>query len=75
MPVTQRRVHKHVKRIAQDIQRLIAGIRKLKDRLTGTNLRRVHRIESELMTVAGQKSAVRRQHKAATRAGKRSKKA
>lgn len=46
--------------IVHELANLIKGIRRAKDRLTGASWRRAHRIESELETLAGKKSPVKR---------------
>lgn len=58
--------------VVGEMRNLLRSIRKLKDRLTGNNLRRMHRVESEVMTVAGMKapmmSSARRAASAARKA-------
>lgn len=44
--------------VLREIMQLLKGIRRLKDRLTGKSWSRVHRVESELVTVAGLKNPV-----------------
>lgn len=46
--------------IVHDVAVLIAGVRRLKDRLKGQKWRRAHRIESELTTLAGVKAPVKK---------------
>lgn len=40
---------------AKSVQTVINSVRRLKDDASGKNLSRLHRVESELMTVAGRK--------------------
>lgn len=51
-----------------DAGKLIKGVRLLKDKATGKTWRRLHRIESELGTVAGSKTA---EKKPAKKSGKK----
>ena len=46
--------------IVHELEKLIEGVRRLKDRLTGQRWRRAHRIESELETLSGKKAPVKK---------------
>lgn len=63
MAATRKRRGKVAGNIAREVRNLIKGAQRLKARLTGQTWRRLHRVESELETIAGTKRPVIRKAK------------